>query len=235
MRIIKVLLVDDIELFLEFERALFEGMGCTVATARSGEEALRSIRQGRRPDVILLDWQMPGMKGDAVCRILKADPRTKHIPILVVTNFGHDEVRDRCLAAGATGFLVKPVPEKELLMKVVELLEIPHRVFLRTPLSIDICLQEGQVKRRAEGNSEDVSETGMLFEAAEYIPRGAELEVRFSLPGYPNPLRLSGDVVRTFEKRARGRFGVGVRFGEVSAGARRLLQRYVQEVTRCDP
>ena len=150
MRILKVLLVDDIELFLEFERALFEAMGCTVATARSGEEALSSVRQDR-PDVILLDWQMPGMKGDTVCRILKADPRTKHIPILVVTNFGHDEVRDRCLAAGATGFLVKPVPEKELLMKVVELLEIPHRVFLRTPLSIDICLQDGQVKRKAEG------------------------------------------------------------------------------------
>jgi CheY-like chemotaxis protein len=230
MRVIKVLLVDDIRLFLEFEQSLFERMGCQVCTARSGEEALATVRT-ERPDIVLLDWQLDGMKGDAVCRILKQDPRTKHIPILVVTNYGHDEVRDRCLAAGATGFLAKPVPEKDLLLKVAELLDIPHRVFLRAPLSIEICLQEGAVKRRAEGYSEDVSETGMLLEAPEYIPRGSELEVRFVVPGHPEELKLAGDVVRTFEKRARGRFGVGVRFGEVPRGAQQVLRDFVRETT----
>ena len=57
-------------------------------------------------------------KGDEVCRILKADSRTKHIPILVVTAFAHDEIKDRCLAAGATGFLAKPIAGKELIEKL---------------------------------------------------------------------------------------------------------------------
>jgi CheY-like chemotaxis protein len=228
---IKVLLVDDVQLFLEFERSFFERAGCEVLTATSGKQAV-DLARGERPHIILLDWQMPGMKGDEVCRILKEDRRTKHIPILVVTNFGQDEVRERCLSAGATGFVVKPIAGKELLRKVGELLEIPYRVFLRAPLSIEISMMEGRIRRKSEGYSEDVSETGMLLEAPEYIPRGAELAVEFSLPGYPGPLRLEGDVVRTFEKKARGRFGVGVRFGGMPPGAQQLLRRYVQEATR---
>jgi CheY-like chemotaxis protein len=231
MRAIQVLLVDDIHLFLEFERELFERTGCRVRTARSGEEAIQKVRQ-ERPNVIVLDWEMPGMKGDAVCRILKEDPRTKHIPILVVTNYGHDEVRDRCLAAGATDFAVKPLSGKELLMRVVEILEIPQRAFLRAPLSIEISLRNGEVKRKAEGYAEDLSETGMLLEAPEYIPRGSELAVEFILPGHTGPLKLGGDVVRAFEKRARGRFGVGVRFESVSPGVQQQLRRYVQEATQ---
>jgi CheY-like chemotaxis protein len=228
---IKVLLVDDVRLFLEFERSFFERTGCETLTATSGEQAVELARR-ERPHIVLLDWEMPGMKGDEVCRILKEDQRTKHIPILVVTNFGRDEVRDRCLSAGATGFVVKPISGKELLRKVGELLEIPYRVFLRAPLSIEISMMEGRIRRKSEGYSVDVSETGMLLEAPEYIPRGSELALEFEIPGYPGPLKLQGDVVRTFEKKARGRFGVGVRFGGVPRGAQRLLRRYVQEATR---
>ena len=134
MSVLSVLLVDDVELFLAFERRLFEPRGCRILTATSGQEAIELARQ-ERPNMILLDWEMPGMKGDEVCHILKGDPRTKHIPILVVTAIAHDEIKDRCLAAGATGFLKKPIAGKELLRRVVELLEIPLRACLRSPLS----------------------------------------------------------------------------------------------------
>ncbi len=231
MSVLTVLLVDDIELFLAFERRLFEPTGCRILTAASGLEALE-VARSERPHVILLDWEMPGMKGDEVCRILKEDSRTRHIPILVVTAFGHDEIKDRCLGAGATGFLTKPVAGKELLRRVVELLEIPPRVFLRSTLSIEISLLEGEVKRKAEGFSEDVSETGMLLEVSEYIPRGSELAVKLSVPGHQERLRLLGDVARTFERKARGRFGVGVKFGSLEPGVRHVLRRYVEEATR---
>jgi CheY-like chemotaxis protein len=230
MAIVRVLLVDDVKLFLEFERTFFERTGCQILTASSGEEAI-ALARSERPHIILLDYEMPGKKGDEVCRALKADERTKHIPILVVTTFGGDEVKERCLAAGAAGFLAKPVSGRELLERVVDILQIPYRVFMRTPLSMEISLLSAGIRRKAQGYSEDLSETGMLAELTEYIARGSVVSVEFSLPGAEGPVRVEAEVVRTFEKRARGRFGIGLRFTQVSGIARRRIREFVKAAT----
>lgn len=230
MSIVKVLLVDDVRLFLEFERTFFERTGCQILAASSGEEAI-ALARNERPHIILLDYEMPGKKGDEVCRILKADERTKHIPILVVTTFDSEEVRTLCLDAGATGFLAKPVSGKELLERVVDILQIPYRVFMRTPLSMEISLLSAGIKRKAQGFSEDLSETGMLVELTEYIAKGSQVAVEFLLPGADAPVRVDAEVVRTFEKRARGRFGIGLRFVQMNAAARRRIRQYVKEAT----
>ena len=230
MTIAKVLLVDDVRLFLEFERTFFERTGCRILTASSGDEAIE-IARAEKPHIMLLDYEMPGKKGDEVCRILKSDERTKHIPILIVTTFGTVDVRQKCLDAGAIGFVAKPIAGKELLERVVDILKIPYRVFLRSALSIEIALTGAGIKRKAQGYSEDLSETGMLVEVSEYIPRGSAVGVEFKLAGLDRPVKLTGEVVRTFEKRARGRFGIGIRFGKVSPTVRRLIRQYVQQAT----
>ena len=148
MSIAKVLLVDDVKLFLEFERSFFEHTGCTILTAQTADEAIESA-QSENPHIILLDYEMPGKRGDEICRILKGDDRTKHIPILMVTTFGDDEVRQKCLDAGATGFVAKPITGEDLLGKVVDILKIPYRVFtFRSP---SVNCRSGS-DRRASGS-----------------------------------------------------------------------------------
>jgi diguanylate cyclase (GGDEF)-like protein/PAS domain S-box-containing protein len=118
-----ILVVDDepknrklLELYLRPE-------GYTVQTAAGGAEALASI--GRAPpDLILLDYMMPGMDGFQVTSTLKADSTTSNIPIIVVTASVGFEARLACLKAGAEDFLMKPVDRDELCLRVRNLLRI---------------------------------------------------------------------------------------------------------------
>src|SRR5262245_21398779 len=78
MSAVKVLLVDDVRLFIEFERLFFERAGCSILTASSGEDALRMVREDK-PHIVLLDYEMPGMMGDEVCRRIKESEATRHV------------------------------------------------------------------------------------------------------------------------------------------------------------
>src|SRR5438045_9568336 len=89
-RTVKILLVDDEPALRELLRATFEGADVSVDEAESGLEAEARIRR-RRPDVIVLDLRMPVMDGVELCRRLKADPRTKEIPIALLTRAGGEE------------------------------------------------------------------------------------------------------------------------------------------------
>ena len=73
-----ILLVDDVELFLELERSFLEGGGHEVVTASSGEEALARLDRAA-PDLLLLDLYMPGIDGDEVCRRLRASERWRKL------------------------------------------------------------------------------------------------------------------------------------------------------------
>ena len=95
----KVLLVDDVRVFLEFERPFFERSGCEILTATSGTEALRIVKE-QKPHIVLLDYEMPGMNGDEVCRRIKDDISTRHIPVLIVTSHKEPSVLDKCRSAG---------------------------------------------------------------------------------------------------------------------------------------
>ncbi|MGD8375780.1 MAG: response regulator [Acidobacteriota bacterium] len=231
MAVVKVLLVDDVRLFLEFERTFFERTGCQILTATSGGEAV-DLAVKERPQIILLDYELPDRKGDVVCRQLKADDRTKDIPVLIVTSFGSPDVRERCLAAGAADFVAKPIAGRALLERVINLLQIPFRAFLRLPISLEVVLEGAAVKRRVEGYSEDLSETGVLVDVSEYIPRGSRVRVALTLPGADRPVSLEGEVRRVFDKPIPGRFGVGVEFAALPRDIRRRIRTHVEEATR---
>ena len=79
-----------------------------VLATKSGEKGLRLARTEPRPDLILLDIMMPGMDGYAVCEALKADPRTRDIPVLFVTALTDERDEARGLALGAADYIVKP-------------------------------------------------------------------------------------------------------------------------------
>lgn len=119
----RVLIVDD----ERNNRALLEVMltpeGFELMTAGSGEEALAMVAQ-HPPDLILLDVLMPGLGGYEVASRIKANPASKHIPIVMVTALDDHDAKLLGLSAGAEDFLTKPVDRLELCIRVRNLLSL---------------------------------------------------------------------------------------------------------------
>ncbi|MEZ5875000.1 MAG: PleD family two-component system response regulator [Hyphomicrobiales bacterium] len=116
----RVLVVDDVDANVKLLEARLTAEYFEVRTARSGAEALQiCTRDGA--DVILLDVMMPGMDGFEVCRRLKAEPRTQHIPVIIITALDQASDRVKGLEAGADDFLTKPVDDIALITRVKNL------------------------------------------------------------------------------------------------------------------
>jgi cyclic di-GMP phosphodiesterase len=122
---VRILLVDDEPALRELLRTTFEGADVSVDEASSALEAEARIHR-RRPDVILLDLRMPGMSGAELCAKLKAEERTKAIPIVLLTGADPEEAR-RAKRAGAAALVHKP-------FSPLDLLAIVERVVGRTPV-----------------------------------------------------------------------------------------------------
>lgn len=104
----KALLVEDNENNRYLFDVLLRHAGFAVVIARDGKSGLAMARQ-ERPDVILLDIQMPEMDGYEVARVLKSDPSLADIPVLGVSSFAMPGDRERALGAGFAGYIEKPV------------------------------------------------------------------------------------------------------------------------------
>ena len=113
----RVLVVDDVDANVKLLEARLTADYFEVRTARSGREALE-ICANERADVVLLDVMMPGMDGFEVCRKLKAETRTRHIPVIMVTALDQPADRVRGFEAGADDFLTKPVDDVALVKRV---------------------------------------------------------------------------------------------------------------------
>lgn len=116
MKAVRVLVVDDLPDNLEMLRELLEPEGYCVETAADGQEAIDKALAAP-PDLVLMDVSMPRVDGLEACRRLKADPRTRLVPVVLVTALGHRENRLRGIAAGADDFLTKPVDIEQLLAR----------------------------------------------------------------------------------------------------------------------
>jgi two-component system cell cycle response regulator len=116
----RVLVVDDIVANVKLLEARLSAEYFDVLTAGNGQEAL-DICERERVDVILLDVMMPGMDGFETCRRLKANPKTHHIPVVLVTALDQVSDKVRGLQGGADDFLTKPVDEIALITRVKNL------------------------------------------------------------------------------------------------------------------
>src|ERR1039458_8900292 len=112
-----VLVVDDEEQNRSLLRDPLEARGYEIAEAENGLQALEKVA-GRPPDVILLDLMMPKMDGFEVCRRLKKDLKTAHIPILIVTALSERKERLMGIEAGANDFLNKPIDMQDVILRV---------------------------------------------------------------------------------------------------------------------
>lgn len=114
----KILIVDDEEKVRKLVEVTLSVGDLEIVHASSGDEALK-VAQETRPDIILLDIMMPGsLDGFDVCRVLKKDPDTKDIYIIMLTAKGQQADKQKGFASGANDYFVKPFSPMELMDKI---------------------------------------------------------------------------------------------------------------------
>jgi putative two-component system response regulator len=181
----RILIVDDTEeAAVVFERMLGP-LGYVVESAAGGEPALDAIAR-REPDVILLDVMMPGMDGFETCRRIKANPRTRLIPVVLVTGLQSRRDRIRGIEVGADDFLAKPPDWPELTARIRSLVRLKRHtddldsaesVMLSLALTIEMRdpYTEGHCQRLANYASSLGARLGLPDEDLEALYQGGFL------------------------------------------------------------
>lgn len=228
----RILVVDDAAMFRELE-SLFLARCGHVITASDGTEGLEIARR-ERPDVVVADLDMPGMRGDELCRRIKADSDLAEIPVILVTGRGDGLEHAQAVQAGADDVVEKPINRVSLIQSVNHFLRLAMRGLVRVPLETDVDLNLPQAAAR--GRSLNISRGGIFVETEERCPDpDTELRLSFALPETSAPLAPTARVVwRRFE--AEGLLaGMGLQFLELDREAARMLDEYVYEHTEIAP
>lgn len=118
----KILVVDDHPSNVELLTQFLETSGYEVRTAANGEQALRAVSQDR-PDLVIMDLNMPGLAGWETTQLLKRNPQTQHIPVIVVTADNSRSAYQRAMDVGCTAYHVKPVDLWDLAATISTLLK----------------------------------------------------------------------------------------------------------------
>ena len=113
----RVTVVEDEEALSVLLRYNLEAEGFEVETIDRGDEAEIRLKE-RQPDLLLLDWMLPGVSGIELCRRLRARPETRALPIIMLTARGEESERVRGLRTGADDYVVKPFSTPELMARV---------------------------------------------------------------------------------------------------------------------
>jgi two-component system response regulator MprA len=161
----RILVVEDDEAILAFLRRGLGFEGYEVDTAETGQKGL-ALAGGNRPDLVVLDWMLPGMDGLEVCKRLRA---TGKVPILMLT--AKDSVSDRVLGldAGADDYMVKPFNLDELLARIRALLRRTQAPKQKSYTFADLVLDTGT--RRAQRAERVIDLTAKEYELLELFLR----------------------------------------------------------------
>jgi two-component system phosphate regulon response regulator PhoB len=141
-----VLLVEDESAQREVLRYNLEAEGFNVIMAEDGDEALLAVEE-QMPDLILLDWMLPGVSGIEVCRRIKARPETRAIPIIMLSARSEELDRVRGLETGADDYVVKPYSVAELMARLRTQLRRTRPAALGERLSFDDILLDAAEHR----------------------------------------------------------------------------------------
>lgn len=113
----KVLIVEDEEPLAMLLRYNLEAEGYRVETCMRGDEADIRLREDQ-PDLLVLDWMLPGLSGIELCRRLRSRPETERLPVIMLTARGEEQERIRGLSTGADDYVVKPFSIPELMARI---------------------------------------------------------------------------------------------------------------------
>jgi len=228
MHLPKILLVDDNRLLLEMERTYLHNSQVVILSALNGEEAL-GIMKEQRPDLVVLDQNMPKMSGTACCAAMRSDPDLCSIPVLMISNSISREDQEEYTKAGCTDFLAKPVERRQFLEKILTFLSSIERRWPRVA-----CRTEVEMKisgMHVSGFCEDIA-LGGLYVATDFtVQEGSVINLKFRLPdkGDEPPVTAWGSVAWLNTARDRKHIGLpagfGVEFIEITGEGMPMLRK----------
>ncbi len=117
----KILLVEDNPVNRRLAEFLLRSQGYQVRAATNAQEAFDNIKN-ERPDLILMDVQLPGMDGLEATKKLKEEQTTRDIPVVAVTSYAMKGDREKALAAGCSGYITKPIDKETFVQEVATVL-----------------------------------------------------------------------------------------------------------------
>jgi len=177
----RILVVDDEPDVLELVVFHLEKENFKVAVADTGDKALKMARS-QVPSLLVLDLMLPGINGLEICRLLKQDPKTRDVPILMLTARASEEDRIRGLELGAHDYVTKPFSPRELVLRVKNILRLTEdnsdgvKVIETGPFQLDT------VRHQAVVNGEPATITSTEFKLLCLLTgRAGEVQTRETL------------------------------------------------------
>jgi len=164
----QVFIVEDEKDLVELLTYNLEKEGYRVLSSLDGAEALKKIPE-KSPDIILLDLMLPGADGLTVCKTLKADPKTAHIPIVMLTAKGEESDKVVGLELGADDYVTKPFSVKELAARVKAVLRRFEKAGEGEPRQKFKELLLDRVKHQVTLKNETLELTAKEFELLDYL------------------------------------------------------------------
>lgn len=164
-----ILVIEDEEPIQMLLRYNLEAEGHRVRVSADGEDTMMLVAD-ERPDLILLDWMLPGISGIEVCRLVRARAETRDIPIIMLTARSEEAERVRGLATGADDYLVKPFSVPELLARIKSILRRVNPHAVAEELKAGDLLLNRATKRVMRANR-DVNLSPTEFRLLEHLMR----------------------------------------------------------------
>ncbi len=233
----KILLVDKVRLFLEMEKSFFNRQQVEITVARSGAEALRTVRV-LRPQLVIMDLNMPDLDGAETCRRLKDDPEFFTTPVILTSDDASPEAMERCRAAGCDAIIAKPLSRQELLLVARRFLELADRATPRT--NTRVLVHYGiAAEKTSHDYALNLSTGGLFLETADLLPAGTPLTLEFLIPGVKHMVHCQGQVAwvnaRTDKIKPRLPTGFGVRFLDLDHKVAQALRAFIHASCRPNP
>jgi uncharacterized protein (TIGR02266 family) len=226
----KVVLADDVELFLMLENTFFNREEFEMITARSGREVLKVIREAK-PDLVFMDLDMPGMNGDECCRVVKMDDLNRHVPVIMVTGGERKEAVERCRNAGCDGIVFRPINRGDLLAVSMKFLQVQERGAQRfnTRLAVNYGVMSSELLKVY---SMDLNSGGIFLSSDNPLEINTMFYVEFILPETDHTIRCQARVawVNQLEspKKPQLPAGMGVQFLSLSQADKEAIERYIK-------
>ena len=165
----RVAVVEDEEALGVLLRYNLEAEGYSVSVVTRGDEAELALRESP-PDLLILDWMLPGVSGIELCRRLRQRPETERLPIIMLTARGEESERIRGLATGADDYVVKPFSTPELMARVRAMLRRANPEAIASVLKVgDIELDRETHRVRRSGREVKLGPTE--FRLLEFLLR----------------------------------------------------------------
>jgi len=227
----KIMLADDVELFLELEKTFFQRRDFDLVVARTGQQAI-DLAAAERPDLIFMDLFMPELDGDEACRQIKQYPQLQSIPVVMVTHGGREEDIARCRAAGCDEILFKPINRHLFMATARNFLQLTERGAPRIPAQLPI--RHGRERQKLSSDyAHNISAGGVFIATAKTFQLLEQLWVEFVLPDVKRTIQCRG-VVAWLNRAGQPTHpslppGIGIEFEPLSAEDLTALREFIKQ------